>query len=161
MSSDIFKLYNLNIIDLNVLVEKKINIDINNFLIENNLIDLPDDSKDRKKIYNHFIASNLLEVLNENYNNIFTFNIKTECIYYSILLKIIKTFKLNFIEIDFNLNEIEISVNKNILYKFKQLAESKKKVNYSKINDFCIKNSLTSLSQKIKTNIKTKMLLHK
>jgi len=164
MDLSICLLYNINIINLNRLIEEKIWIEIDNFLFDNNLKNLPENSKDRKKIYNHFIASNLLEVLNQNYNNIFIYNKNYNTSSFVIsknIIDIVKVFKLNLFDVDLDINNTELLIDRNIIYQFKCLAENKKKINFKKIQDFCDKNSLVFLSDKIKNNLKTKMLLHK
>ena len=162
MDLNICLLYNLNMIDLNLLIEKKIWLEIDNFLFDNNLKDLPESSKDIKKIYNHFIASNFLDIINPNYNNIFLY--KKDCESDSSVIRknvysICKVLKLNFFEID--INNTDLLIDRNLIYQFKLLAESKKKVNIRNIQKFCERNSLTYLSDKIKNNLKIKMLLHK
>ena len=162
MDLNICLLYNLNIIDVNLLIDKKISIEIDNFLFDNNLKDLPESSKDRKKIYNHFIASNFLDIINPNYNNIFLYKNNCEsnsCVIRKNINSICKVLKLNFFEID--INNTDLLIDRNLIYQFKLLAESKKKVNIKNIQRFCEKNSLVYLSDKIKNNLKIKMLLHK
>lgn len=158
MYSDICRLYNLNIINLNQLIKNKIILEINNFLYDNSLLELSENSKDRKKIYNHFIINNILNVVNENYNNIFLYDKNVDdSTLQKYILKIADLLKLNI----FPLSEISDNLDINLIYQFKSLAENKKKIDIKKIQDFCHKNNLTFLSDKIKNNIKTKLLLHK
>ena len=155
MDSDIYNLYNLNIINLNNLINDKIYIDMSNFLYENNLIDLYYKSKDYKKIKNHFIMKNLLETMNENYNNIFLYSKDPN--FDDYIFKIVKLLKLNF----FELMEIPLLLDKHLIYQLKCLAENKKHIDIKKVKTFCEKNNLTQLSDNIKNNLKTKLVLHK
>jgi hypothetical protein len=156
MDLEICNLYNLNIINLNELLDKKINIEIENFLYDNNLSSLSQRSKDRLKIYNHFLISNILEVIKEDYNNIFLFEEEKEDYKKFSITKIGKLLNLNIFKYSDSME-----IDENIVYKFKSLAENKKKVNIKKIKNFFKKNELTHLSDKIRNNIKTKLVLHK
>jgi len=155
MDFDICNIYNLNIINLNKLINEKILIDISNFLYENNLIDLYYKNKDYKKITNHFIIKNILETINQNYNNIFLY--KKDINFDSYIIKISNLLNLNLFEIE----EIPILLDHDLIYKFKCLAENKKSINFKKINQFCQKNDLTEITERIKNNPKTKLVLHK
>lgn len=165
MDLDIYSLYNLNIINLNKLIKEKISIELDNFLYNNNLTEIPKNSRDYKKIYNHFIIINLIFVLKEDYNNILLYDEKMDYSNFSPFIKsIAKLLKLNLFNITFNNNiELDIPLNMdiNLIYEFKAMAESKKKINLKKIEDFCKKNDLTQLSANIKNNVKTKLILHK
>lgn len=156
MDSEICNLYNLNIVNLNELLDKKIHIEIENFLYDNNLSSLAETSKDRAKIYNHFIISNILLVVKENYNNIFIYKEQNEIYSRYKICKLSKLLSLSIFEYSDSLE-----IDNNTFYKFKTLAESKKKVNLKKIRAFFEKNELNQLSDKIRNNIKTKLLLHK
>jgi hypothetical protein len=156
--------YNLNIINLNKLIEEKIWIEIENFLFDNNLQDLPPSSKDRKKIYNHFIASNIINILSTEYNNIFIYNDISDTVYADLekyITNIVKIFKISLFKTNTNINDTKFSIDNNLIYEFKLLLQNKKKINFKQIRNFCDKNSLIYLSDKIKNNIKTKMLLYK
>lgn len=155
MDSDIYNLYNLNIINLNNLINNKIYIDISNFLYENNLINLYYKSKDYKKITNHFIMKNLLETMKENYNNIFLYSKDPN--FDGYIFKIVTLLKLNL----FELTEMPLLLDKNLIYELKCLAENKKSIDMKKVKAFCEKNNLTQLSDNIKNNLKTKLVLHK
>lgn len=155
MDSDIYNLYNLNIINLNNLINNKIYIDISNFLYENNLINLYNKSKDYKKIKNHFIMKNLLETMNENYNNIFLYSKDPN--FDDYISKIVKLLKLNL----FELTEIPLLLDKHLIYQLKCLAENKKPIDMKKVKAFCERNDLTQLSSNITNNLKTKLVLHK
>ena len=122
MDFDICNIYNLNLINLNKLINEKIIIDISNFLYENNLIDLCYKHKDYKKITNHFLIKNLLQTINQNYNNIFLY--KKDINFDSYITKISKLLKLNLFEIE----EIPILLDHNLIYKLKSLAENKDEV---------------------------------
>ena len=155
MDSDIYNLYNLNIINLNNLINNKIYIDISNFLYENNLINLYYKSKDYKKITNHFIMKNLLETMKENYNNIFLYSKDPN--FDGYIFKIVNLLKLNL----FELTEMPPLLDKHLIYELKCLAENKKAIDMKKVKAFCEKNNLTQLSDNIKNNLKTKLVLHK
>jgi len=155
MDLDICNLYNLNIINLNKLINEKIYVDISNFLYENNLIELYYKSKDYKKITNHFIMKNLLDSMNENYNNIFLYSKDPN--FDTYIFKIFKLLKLNF----FELTEIPLLLDKHLIYELKCLTENKKPIDMKKVRLFCEKNNLTQLSDNIKNNLKTKLVLHK
>jgi hypothetical protein len=156
MDSEICNLYNLNIINLNDLINKKIHIEIENFLYDNNLVSLSKESRDRIKIYKHFIIINILNVINENYTNIFLYSEDNNLNKDYPVSKIMKLLNLNIFEYS---NSTEI--DNNTFYKFKSLADNKKTVNIKKIKQFLEKNELNQLSDKIKNNVKTKLLLYK
>jgi hypothetical protein len=155
MDSDIHILYNLNIINLNKLINEKISVEMNNFLYDNNLTELSYSSKDYSKITNHFIMKNLLETMNENYNNIFLYN--KEPTFDVYINKIVKLLHLNL----FEFKEIPLLLDLNLIYELKCLAENKKPIDMKKVKAFCKKNNLTQLSDNIKNNLKTKLVLHK
>jgi len=155
MDSDIHNLYNLNIINLNKLINEKIFVEMSNFLYDNNLTELYHRSKDYNKIINHFIMKNLLETMNENYNNIFLYSKDSTFDVY--INKIVKLLHLNLFEI----KEIPILLDLNLIYELKCLAENKKPIDMKKVKAFCKKNDLTQLTNNIKNNPKTKLLLHK
>jgi hypothetical protein len=156
MDSEICNLYNLNIINLNDLINKKIHIEIENFLYDNNLVFLSKESRDRIKIYKHFIITNILNVINENYTNIFLYSEDNNPNKDYPVSNIMKVLNLNVFEYS---NSTEI--DNNTFYKFKSLADNKKTVNIKKIKQFLEKNELNQLSDKIKNNVKTKLLLYK
>ena len=156
MDSEICNLYNLNIINLNDLINKKIHLEIENFLYDNNLSSLSKESRDRFKIYKHFIITNILNVINENYTNIFLYSEDNNPNKDYPVSSIMKLLNLNVFEYS---NSTEI--DNNTFYKFKSLADNKKTVNIKKIKQFLEKNELNQLSDKIKNNIKTKLLLYK
>jgi hypothetical protein len=98
---------------------------------------------------------NLLETMNENYNNIFLYNKDPDFNVY--ITKIVKLLHLNLFEI----KEIPIFLDLNLIYELKCLAENKKPIDMKKVKSFCKRNNLTQLSDNIKNNLKTKLLLHK
>jgi hypothetical protein len=155
MDFDICNIYNLNLINLNKLINEKIVIDVSNFLYENNLIDLYYKHRDYKKITNHFIIKNILETINQNYNNIFLY--KKDINFDIYINKISKLLNLNLFEIE----EIPILLDQNLIYRLKCLAENKKPLNFKKINQFCQKNDLKEITERIKNNPKTKLVLYK
>jgi len=156
---DITNIYNLNIINLNKLIIDRIDINIKNFLYDNNLLSLKENSKDIKKIYNHFIISSFLEVLNENYKNIFIFTIikEEEFIIYNNYISNLSA-RLNLSILIFEKSE---EININTVYKIKAYLENKKSVDIIKVRKFLEKNDLTALKEKFSKNIKIKLLLNK
>jgi hypothetical protein len=156
---DITNIYNLNIINLNKLIIDRIDINIKNFLYDNNLLSLKENSKDIKKIYNHFIISSFLEVLNENYKNIFIFTIIKEekfIIYNNYISNL--SARLNLSILIFEKSE---EININTVYKIKAYLENKKSIDIIKVKKFLEKNDLTALKEKFSKNIKIKLLLNK
>lgn len=156
--------YNINVINLNFLIHQNFKTDFENFLYDNNLINIKINKSDYIKIINHFLIKNLLDLFQYNYYNIIIFNSQTEknleeeYIKYILdnIYKIVNKFSLNFFEI-----ETEFTVDKNTIYKLKQIIESKKNKNFKKLIKFCSKNGLTKITNLITNNTKTKMLLHK
>ena len=65
----LYKEYNLNLIDLNKLLSDKIELNISNFIYDNNLT-LSLSSRDFNYICKHYFLSEILDSLQENYNNI-------------------------------------------------------------------------------------------
>jgi hypothetical protein len=163
MDLEISELYNLNIINLNKLLKEKISVEIDNFLYENNLKDISKSSKDYNKIFKHFFIKNLIDNIKIDYDNIFLFQKDEEDLtfkdFYTKIVQYVKTLNLNIYIFDKeNINE---SSNINYVYKFKTFIKKKKNPNLKKIQSFFEKNELTYLTDKLKNNIKIKMLLHK
>jgi hypothetical protein len=163
MDLEISELYNLNIINLNKLLKEKISVEIDNFLYENNLKDISKSSKDYNKIFKHFFIKNLIDNIKIDYDNIFLFQKDEEDLtfkdFYTKIIQYVKTLNLNIYIFDKeNINE---SSNINYVYKFKTFLKKKKNPNLKKIQSFFEKNELTYLTDKLKNNIKIKMLLHK
>ncbi len=166
----LYKEYNLNLIDLNKLLSDKIDLNISNFIYDNNLT-LSLSSRDLSNICKHFILNEILNALQENYNNIIIFNTSFNLnhlsnyfnkedliIYLSELIK--KSSKVfNFILFEYKNSDLFVDVN--LLYKLKLLTEKRKKLNYNKIKKFCQDNKLRHLNNKLENHTKTKMILHK
>ncbi len=166
----LYKEYNLNLIDLNKLLSDKIELNISNFIYDNNLT-LSLSSRDFNYICKHFFLNEILLSLEENYNNIIIFNSSFEVkylnnnfnkediiIYLSELIK--KSSKVfNFILFEYQNSNLFVDVN--LLYKLKTLSEKRKKINYNKIKKFCQDNKLKHLHDKLENHVKTKMILHK
>ena len=166
----LYKEYNLNLIDLNKLLSEKIELNISNFIYDNNLT-LSLSSRDFNYICKHFVLNEILLSLEENYNNIIIFNSSFEVkylnnnfnkeeliIYLSELIK--KSSKVfNFILFEYQNSNLFVDVN--LLYKLKTLSEKRKKINYNKIKKFCQDNKLKHLHDKLENHVKTKMILHK
>lgn len=158
------KEYNINVINLNLLLHQNIKNDIQNFLYENNLINFKIKKRDYNSIIDHFIINNFIKIFEEDYFNIIIFNREIENLSEEEIIKelicnvnkIIKKFNLNYFEI-----QTEFIVNTNTIYKLKQIIESKKAKKYKRLVDFCEKNGLTKITDLVKNNIKTKMILHK
>lgn len=156
--------YNINVVNLNDLINQNFKTDFENFLYEHNLTNIKINKTDYIKIINHFLIKNILDIFEYNYYNIIIFNSQIEKSseeeYMKYILdniyKIIAKFNLNFFEI-----ETEFIVDKNTIYKLKQIIESKKNKRFKKLIKFCSKNGLTKITNLITNNTKTKMLLHK
>jgi hypothetical protein len=161
--------YNLNIINLNDVLSKEIEVKISNFLYDNNL-SLSINSRDCKKIFQHFILNEMLLSIEENYKNIFIINYNyntnilnsffiqedSKKIINEVLKKATKIFKFVIFEVEDN-----VIVDKNLIYNFKCLVEKQKKIDIKKIQQYCNDNDLSHLSVKLRDNLKTKLLLHK
>jgi hypothetical protein len=164
------KEYNINIINLNYILNENIELELSNFLYNNNLKELSLKSRDLKKITTHFVLNEILNNYKLNYNNILifnkTYNLKimssffdeNEYITYinNILVNLIEKFKLSYFEIQ---NSFVVDIN--TIYKLKQIIESNNKINYEKAKDYCKKTNLTFLEDKLTNNLKTKIILCK
>ena len=162
--------YNINIINLNSILSEKIELEISNFLYSNNILDLKLNSRDLRYIFKHFIISNILSSLKEDYHNIFIFNfsynlkylnnyyIEEDCniILSDILKKSSKIFKFIIFPVEKN-----FLIDKNVIYNFKKIIENKKKINYANAKKFCETNKLKEICSNLKNNTKIKHLLHK
>jgi hypothetical protein len=167
--SEIIKEYNLNLIDLNCLLEEKIELEISNFLYENHL-NLKLNSRDLRNIFKHFILKEILFVLDQEYDNIlffnsnfnlkylhFTFN-EEECI--AIINDILKKSTKIF---NFLLHEPIKDVKNDLksIYKLKIIVKNKKTTDFRKIRTYIQNSNLTELSDKIKNNLQTMLSLNK
>jgi hypothetical protein len=161
--------YNINIINLNYLLQEKIETVIGNYLFDNNL-KLKINSRDLSKIILHFLNEEIIKHLKEDYNNILIFNpeyelktlhnLYTEEDCKSILHKIIKkSTKI------FNYSLFEISTNfvidNNNIYSLKKFLQSKKSINYKKLKEFCKTSNLRFIGKKVEEDLSLKKLLHK
>jgi hypothetical protein len=161
--------YNINIINLNYLLQEKIETVIGNYLFDNNL-KLKINSRDLSKIILHFLNEEIIKHLKEDYNNILIFNpeyeLKTLHNLYaeedckSILQKIIKkSTKI------FNYSLFEISTNfvidNNNIYSLKKFLQNKKSINYKKLKEFCKTSNLRFIGKKVEEDLSLKNLLHK
>jgi hypothetical protein len=163
------KEYNLNLISLNLLLSEKIELEISNFLYENNL-KLNLNSRDLNNIFKHFIINEILSQFNQNFDNILVFNPNfslkflqisyeeeaCKAIIHKILDKSIKIFNFNV----FLLSE-ELNVDTQLIYKFKKILQNKPETNFKKIKEYTEKNNLKNLESKIKNSLQTKLLLNK
>jgi len=164
-----FKEYNLNLIFLNSLLSEQIELNISNFLYENNL-NLKLNSRDLKNIFKHFILDNIIKQIKINYDNIllinFNYNLKylnitfeeeaCKAIINDILKKSIKIFNFNFFE-----SQYEKIDDLQLIYKLKSCIQNKNKLNYKKMVDYTKKNNLSHLNLKLKNCLETKRLLNK
>lgn len=164
------KEYNLNIIDLNTLLPEKIDLEISNFLYENNL-KLNLNSRDLNNIFKHFIINEILLQFDKNYNNILifnsNFNLKSlnlffdeevcKIIIHKIINKSIKIFNFNV----FSYSTEELLIDTQLIYKLKQIIENKPQTNFKKIKEYTKKNNLKHLEAKIKNSLQTKLILNK
>jgi hypothetical protein len=161
--------YNINIINLNYLLQEKIETLIGNYLFDNNL-KLKINSRDLSKIILHFLNEEIIKHLKEDYNNILIFNpeyeLKTLHNLYaeedckSILHKIIKkSTKI------FNYSLFQISTNfvidNNNIYSLKKFLQNKKSINYKKLKEFCKTSNLRFIGKKVEEDLSLKNLLHK
>jgi hypothetical protein len=163
------KEYNLNLISLNLLLSEKIELEISNFLYENNL-KLNLNSRDLNNIFKHFIINEILSCIKPDYDNILIFNpdfnLKILQISYeenackAIIQKIIdKSIKIFNFNIFFISDQIKIDTQ--LVYKFKKILQNKPQTNFKKIKEYTEKNNLKHLESKIKNNLQTKLLLNK
>jgi hypothetical protein len=164
-----FKEYNINLIFLNSLISEEIELNISNFLYENNL-SLNLSSRDLKNIFKHFIIDNIIKQIKIDYDNIliinYNFNLKylNSCfdeefcipIIIDILKKSIKIFNFNVFE-----TQNEKMTDLQLIYKLRSCIQNKNKFNYKKIIDYTQKNNLSHLNLKLKNCLQTKRLLNK
>jgi hypothetical protein len=160
--------YNINLINLNYLLNDKIELNIANFLYDNNL-NLKLNSRDLNNIFKHFIISEIIANFKTNYNNILIFNFSYNLKYLQNFDESLCTIILNrIIEksskiFNFLLFTVEknIIVDKNLIYQFKQIIEKRKKNNFNSAKKFCEKSNLTDLLDKVKNSSKTKLIMSK
>lgn len=167
--NEIIKEYNLNLVNLNEIIREKVELEISNFLYENNL-DLKLSSRDLNNIFKHFLIKEILHYLNSDLDNILFFN---------------PDFNLKYLQSTFNEEECRTIINKilkkstkifnfliyepilssekdlKLIYKLKLLLKNKKPTNFKKIKTYTESSNLTELSNKIKNNIQTKLSLNK
>jgi len=163
------KEYNLNLISLNLLLSEKIELEISNFLYENNL-KININSRDLNNIFKHFIINEILSHFKQNIDNVLVFNQELnlkilnltfeeeacKAIIHKILNKSIKIFNFNV----FVISE-ELSVDTQLIYKLKKILQNKPETNFKKIKEYTEKNNLKHLEAKIKNSLQTKLLLNK
>jgi hypothetical protein len=156
----ILKEYNLNLINLSSLIEDEVIIEINNFIIINNLkVSL--SSKDTKRIFLHFLLKTIINKENILYDNVFIYNnlCNTTALnliynqentidFFNKMIKLIKSnFNITFlIKKEINFNKIQNS-DFNEIYKLKNLLEKEnsKNKNLQKSRNFCEKNGLMDI----------------
>jgi len=163
----IFEEYNLNIININNLFSNKIELNISNYLYDNNL-NLKENNKDLNYIIQHFLISEILNTLNINYknviiyNNVFNFkylnNNFNEEVLNIIIKKILKKSSKNFKFCLFELDDALFFNNKNLIFELKKISDCKKKIDFVKLNEFCLNNRLKEIKNKLTDNgIKLKL----
>jgi len=164
-----FKEYNINLIFLNSVLSENIELDISNFLYENNL-NLTLKSRDLNNLFKHFIIDNIIKQIKPELDNIFIINFnynlkylqlsfdEEDCktIINKILKKSIKIFSFNIFE-----SENTETSDLHFILKLKKCIQNKSITNFKKIRQYTEDNKLTQLSSKLKFNIKTKLLLNK
>jgi hypothetical protein len=164
----VFEEYNLNIIDLNKLFSENIELSITNF-IYNYKLNLTEKSKDLKYIIQHFIISEILNNLNNNYKNVIIYNRNFNIRYFENFNKEVVKIKLTDIIqksskiFKFCLFEIENTLlldEKNLIYKLKHFADCKKNIDFKKIDNFCKNNKLNDIRTKLISS-KTKLKIAK
>lgn len=167
--NEIIKEYNLNIINLTEIIREKSELEISNFLYENNL-QLKLNSRDLNNIFKHFLLKEILSYLDQELDNILIFD---------------PNFNLKYLHLTFNEEECKLIINKileksikifnfaihdpvdcsqkdlKLIYKFKILIKNKKPTNFKKIKTYTETSNLTELSNKIKNNLQTKLALNK
>jgi hypothetical protein len=170
----LIKEYNLNIINLNQLIEEKIDFEIYNFIIQNEL-SLKLENKDTKRIFLHFIIFHIINEKNILHENIFIFNNLQRLSHLNLIFqeKKVLDFFDNLIKLIYNNFNIKILINKKInlsnlnsinfneIYQLKNLIEkehysNKKKITKSK--KFCEKFGLSNLIENLQ---KDKTLAYK
>lgn len=156
----ILKEYNLNLINLTSLIENEIVIEINNFIIINNL-NVSLSSKDTKRIFLHFLLKKIINEENIIYDNVFIYNDlsnikslnlifdqKNTIDFFNKMIKLIKSnFNITFlIKKEINFNKIQ-NLDFNEIYKLKNLLEKEnfKNKNLQKSRNFCEKNGLMDI----------------
>jgi hypothetical protein len=161
--------YNINIINLNYLLQEKIETVIGNYLFDNNL-KLKINSRDLSKIILHFLNEEIIKHLKEDYNNILIFNpeyeLKTlhnlyaekDCksILHKIITKSTKIFNYSLFEISTN-----FVIDNNNIYSLKKFLQNKKSINYKKLKEFCKTSNLRFIGKKVEEDLSLKNLLHK
>ena len=156
----LLKEYNLNLINLSSLIEQETVVEINNFIIINNL-KLSLSSKDLKRIFLHFLLKTIINKENILYDNIFIFNElndisslkfifdeKNTIDFFNKLIKLISNnFNINLlIKKEVNFQKIQNS-DINEIYKLKNFLEKEnfKTKNLQKSRNFCEKNGLMDI----------------
>jgi hypothetical protein len=161
--------YNINIINLNYLLQEKIETVIGNYLFDNNL-KLKINSRDLSKIILHFLNEEIIKHLKEDYNNILIFNpeyeLKTlhnlyaeeDCksILHKIITKSTKIFNYSLFQISTN-----FVIDNNNIYSLKKFLQNKKSINYKKLKEFCKTSNLRFIGKKVEEDLSLKNLLHK
>lgn len=164
----IIKEYNLNLIILNKLIENTVILEISNFLYNNNL-SLTEKSRDLKVIIEHFLITGILQNIDINYKNIIIYSNTVKLdnldfldkeLFVSILLKTFikssKKFKFCIFETDI----IDLLDDKNLLNKVKHFTNCRKKIDYTKLSEYCANSKLKEIKDKLLDN-KIKLKLNK
>lgn len=159
----ILKEYNLKVIDLNKLIEDKIDFEIYNFIIQNEL-SLKLENKDTKRIFLHFLLFFIFSEKNILHENIFIYNNLEKLNHLNLLFqenKVLDFFN-TLIKLIYNNFNIKILINKklnlpelncnnfNQIYNLKNLIEKenfKISKNLEKSKKFCDKFGLLNLSE--------------
>lgn len=159
----IIKEYNLHIINLNDLISQKIEFEIYNFIIQNEL-SLKLENKDTKRIFLHFLLFFIFSEKNILHENIFIYNDLEKSNHLNLLFqenKVLDFFN-SLIKLIYNNFNIKILINKKIklsnlnshnfneIYHLKNLIEKenfKISKNLEKSKKFCEKFGLLNLTE--------------
>jgi len=161
----IIKEYNLNIINLNDLISEKIEFEIYNFIIQNEL-SLKLENKDTKRIFLHFLLFFIFSEKNILHENIFIYNDLEKLNHLNLIFqenKVLDFFN-SLIKLIYNNFNIKILINKklnlpnlncnnfNEIYNLKNLIEKenfKISKNLEKSKKFCEKFGLLNLTENL------------
>jgi hypothetical protein len=165
----ILKEYNLNIINLNSILRNKIEIDITNFIYLYNL-EVSLKSKDTKKIILHFLLQEILNYINSEYNNIIVIRNDYKCNHLdywdnseecNILLHNIIKIIANKLDLPIICIESTLIIDKDFIYRMKNIAENKSKNIIPRMSKFLQRNDLTKLSENLKKDPSIKLKLYR
>lgn len=169
MKNRVFIEYNLNVINLNYILKENIELDISNYLYDNN-IKLTSSLRDTNRILLHFILESLLKYTIPELHNVFVvkkpFNLKylyndleypkLEKLLSSVLERINKKFNITI----FFLSDKQ-TIDKNLIHEIRSLKKSNANKSLKSIKIFLETHKLTKISKNVETNLGTKFKLLK